>query len=85
MGITIAETNGVVVNLIQQKKDGKLLPAVFQAKSVSKNRFGIITKDMWCKIHPIPTRIFVNSFMSARKQKPRFCHKRQIRRERRVN
>ena len=85
MRLISAKIKDVVVNLIQQKKDGKLLPAVFQAKSVSKNRFGIITKDMWCKNHPTPTRIFVNSFMSARKQKPRFCHKRQIRRERRVN
>ncbi len=70
MGITIAETNGVVVNLIQQKLDGKLPPSVFQAKAVSKNRFGIITKDMWYKIHPIPDRIFVNAFISARRQEP---------------
>jgi len=54
MGITIAKTNGVVVNLIQQKLDGKLLPSVFRDRSVSKNRFGIITKDMWYKIHPLP-------------------------------
>ena len=70
MGITIAETNGVVVNLIQQKLDGKLLPSVFQARAVSKNRSGIITKDMWYKIHPSPTVLFVNAFISARRQEP---------------
>ena len=52
MRLISAKIKDVVANLIQQKKDGKLLPAVFQAKSVSKNRFGIITKDMWCKYHP---------------------------------
>ena len=46
--------NPMLVNLIQQKLDGKLPPSVFQAKAVSKNRFGIITKDMWYKIHPLP-------------------------------
>lgn len=54
MGITNVKTKGVVVNLIQQKLDGKLLPSVFRGRSVSKNRFGIITKDMWYKIHPLP-------------------------------
>ena len=54
MGITIAKANGVVVNLIQQKLDGKLLPSVFRDRNVSKNRFGIITKDMWYKNHPLP-------------------------------
>ena len=52
MGITIARTNGVVVDRIQQKQDGKLLPSVFRDRNVSKNRFGIITKDMWHKYHP---------------------------------
>ena len=70
MGITIDRTNGVVVNLIQQKLDGKLLPSVFRDRSVSKNRFGIITKDMWYKNHPSPTIIFVNDFISARRQEP---------------
>ena len=40
MGITNVKTKGVVVNLIQQKLDGKLLPSVFRDRSVSKNRFG---------------------------------------------
>ena len=70
MGITNVKTKGVVVNLIQQKLDGKLPPSVFQAKAVSKNRFGIITKDMWYKIHPSPTITFVNAFISARRQEP---------------
>ena len=52
MRLTSAKIKDVVANLIQQKKDGKLPPSVFQAKAVSKNRFGIITKDMWCKYHP---------------------------------
>ena len=70
MGITNVKTKGVVVKLIQQKLDGKLPPSVFQAKAVSKNRFGIITKDMWYKNHPSPTIIFVNDFISARRQEP---------------
>ena len=69
MGITIAETNGVVVNLIQQKLDGKLPPSVFQAKAVSKNRFGIITKDMWCKYHPPPCFI-CNCFYISETARP---------------
>lgn len=52
MGITIAETNGVVVNLIQQKLDGKLLPSVFLAKVGTRNGNKTITKDLWCKYHP---------------------------------
>jgi len=75
----------IVANLIQQKLDGKLSPSVFQAKTVSKKRSGIITKDMWYKIHPLPIALFVTSFISVRRQGPRFYSKRQLRRERRVN
>lgn len=70
MGITIAKAIGVVVNLIQQKLDGKILPSVFRDRNVSKNRSGIITKDMWYKIHPTPAIKFVSAFMSARRQEP---------------
>ena len=52
MGITITKTNGVVVNLIQQKLDGKLPPSVFLAKTGTKKCYRTITKDMWCKYHP---------------------------------
>ena len=66
MGITNVKTKGVVVNLIQQKLDGKLLPSVFRDRNVSKNRFGIITKDMWYKLHPIPYRRSKNDFACTR-------------------
>ena len=72
MGITIAETNGVVVNLIQQKLDGKILPSVFRDRNVSKNRFGIITKDMWYKIHPLPCFIRNCFYISETARTPAF-------------
>jgi len=52
MGIRITKTNGVVVNLIQQKLDGKLSPSVFLAKAGTRNGNRTITKDLWCKYHP---------------------------------
>lgn len=52
MGITIAKTTDVVVNLIQQKLDGKLPPSIFWAKAGARNGYRTITKDMWCKYHP---------------------------------
>ena len=52
MGITNVKTKDVVVKLIQQKLDGKLLPSVFLAKVGTRNGNRTITKDLWCKYHP---------------------------------
>ena len=70
MGITIAETNGVVVNLIQQKLDGKISPSVFLAKAGTRKCYRTITKDMWYKIHPLPASLFVNALISVRRREP---------------
>ena len=70
MGITIVKTKGVVVNLIQQKLDGKLPPSVFRDRNVSKNRFGIITKDMWYKIHPLPAYDICKCFYISETARP---------------
>ena len=70
MGITITKTNGVVVNLIQQKQDGKLSPSVFLAKGGTRKCYRTITKDMWYKIHPLPASLFVNALISVRRREP---------------
>ena len=70
MGITITKTNGVVVNLIQQKQDGKLSPSVFLAKVGTRKCYRTITKDMWYKIHPLPASLFVNALISVRRREP---------------
>lgn len=70
MGITIAKTIDVVVNLIQQKLDGKLPPSIFWAKAGTRNGYRTITKDMWYKIHPTPASLNATASISVRRREP---------------
>ena len=65
----LMKSNGIAINYVLLKSDGKIAFSVFRIKVESKNRTEVITKDMWYKLHPQPYRhskkrfcLYVDSF-----------------------